>query len=92
MSTSSFIADYHISFYIGGRVFSHKVTGTIGGAYMHMDVLIERAEQMVDREPTVCGLLAAADDTCARKLEGARWRAQRSAHALEQRLCQAARD
>lgn len=56
MSTSSFIADYHISFTIGFKVFSHKVTGTIGGAYMHMDVLIERAEQEVNADRSRRGL------------------------------------
>ena len=56
MSTSSFIAEYHISFTIGFQVYSHKVTGTIGGAYMHMDVLIERAEYDINADRSRRGL------------------------------------
>ena len=70
MSTSSFIAEYHISFYIGGRVFSHKVTGTIGGAYIHMDVLIERAEHEVNTDRARRGLAPlSADNRKVRTIE-----------------------
>jgi len=58
MSTNAIprVAEYHISFTIGFQVYSHKVTGTIGGAYMHMDVLIERAEYDVNADRSRHGL------------------------------------
>lgn len=62
--------EYHISFTIGYQVYSHRVTGTIGGAYMHMSILIERAEWEVNADRARRGLEPiSADNRKVRTIE-----------------------
>ena len=70
LATYPGVAEHHISFTVGGRVFSHTVMSTTNGAHAHMDLLSEQAENEVNADRRARGLgMVLAVNCKVRKVE-----------------------
>ncbi len=70
LATYPGVAEHHISFTVGGRVFSRTVMSTMNGAHAHMDLLSEQAENEVNADRRARGLgMVLATNCKVRKVE-----------------------